>query len=65
MKEKYVSPSMEAIRFAEEPMRGFVFSSAYMKGEKIVTGADSLLSNVAKSGAEASGNQCVFNTKIK
>ena len=54
---------MEATRFAEEPMRGFVFSSAYMKGEKIVTGADSLLSNVAKSGAEASRIKNIPKTK--
>ncbi len=27
---------MEAIRFAKEPLRGFVFSSIYMEGEKIV-----------------------------
>lgn len=35
MKRPYVSPSVEAVRFAEESMRGFVFSSSYMKGEKI------------------------------
>lgn len=58
---------MEAIRFAEEPMRGFVFSSsayiAYMKAEKIVTGADRLMADVAESGAEASMNEKIPNTK--
>lgn len=49
---------MEAVRFAEEPKRGFVFSSSYVKGEKIVTGANHLLSNVA----QFSGNAAMNNT---
>lgn len=58
LKRQYESPSTEAVRFAEEPKRGFVFSSSYMKGEKIVTGANHLLSNVAQS----SGNAAMNNT---
>ena len=54
---------MEAVRFAEEPKRGFVFSSSYVKGEKIVTGADRLMADVPKSGAEASTNENIPNTK--
>lgn len=54
---------MEAVRFAEEPMRGFVFSSSYAEGEKIVTGADRLMADVPKSGAEASTNEHIPNTK--
>ena len=57
MKRQYESPSTEAVRFAEEPKRGFVFFSSYMKGEKIVTGADRLMADVAESGAEASTNK--------
>ena len=63
MKRHYVSPSLEAVRFAEEPKRGFVFSSSYAKGEKIVTGADCLMADVATSGAEASTNENIPNTK--
>lgn len=59
MKRPYVSPSMETILFAEVSMRGFVFScSTYMKDEKIVPGANHLLSNVAQS----SGNAAMNNT---
>ena len=54
---------MEAVRFADDPMRGFVFSSSYLKGEKIVTGADRLMADVPKSGAEASTNEHIPNTK--
>ena len=54
---------MEALWFAEESKRGFVFSCSAYNGEKIVTGADSLLSNVAKSGAEASRIKNIPNTK--
>ena len=63
LKRQYESPSTEAVRFAEEPKRGFVFSSSYMKGEKIVTGADRLMADVAESGAEASTNENIPNTK--
>lgn len=54
---------MEAVRFAEEPKRGFVFSSSYMKGEKIVTGADRLMADMLESDAEASTNEHIPNTK--
>lgn len=54
---------METIRLAEEPKRGFVFSSIYMEGEKIVTGADRLMADVAEAGAEASTNEHIPNTK--
>lgn len=44
---------MEAIRFAKEPLRGFVFSSIYMEGEKIVTGTDCFMADEAGSGAKS------------
>ncbi len=53
LKRQYVSASMEAVQFAEEPKRGFVFSSGLMKGEKIVTGADRVMADVAESGAKS------------
>ena len=54
---------MEAIRFAEEPTRGFVFSSGYVEGEKMATGADRSMADVAESVAEASMNINISNTK--
>ena len=54
---------MEAIRFPEEPMRGFVFSSSYAKADNIVTGSDRLMANMAESDAEASTNEHIPNTK--
>ena len=57
MKRPYESPSMEAIRFAEEPMRGFVFSSRYAKGEKIDKGNDTLFADEVKSGTKATDKE--------
>ena len=64
MKNKYQCPSVKAIQYAEEPLRGIVFScSAYMESEKIIAGTDRLMADVPKTGAEASTNEHIPNTK--